>query len=121
MRPVLLVAITALGLSLAGCLEVEHLDAASCEPGSDDLDYDTFGQPFLAAYCHGCHASSSLDRDGAPSHVTFDTRADVATWADRIYARSAAGNTSMPPGPDDPSADERHLLGQWLACDIRGR
>jgi uncharacterized membrane protein len=110
----------ALLLLLAACFEVDHLADATCEPGNEDLSYESFGQPFLGAYCQSCHAGAQQDRDGAPSHVTFDTRAEVMEWADRIYARSAAGNTSMPPGPDGPTADERHLLAQWLACDLRG-
>lgn len=110
----------ALVLLTAACTQVEHLEQATCEPGHADLTYESYGQPFLDAYCQTCHASAQPDRDGAPTDVTFDTRAEVMQWADRIYARSAAGNTSMPPGPGGPSADERYLLAQWLACDVRG-
>jgi uncharacterized membrane protein len=106
-------------LLLAACFEVDHLADATCEPGHEDLTYESYGQPFLDAYCQTCHAAAQKDRDGAPTHVTFDTRAEVMHWADRIYARSAAGNTSMPPGPGGPTDDERHLLAQWLACDVR--
>jgi hypothetical protein len=34
----------------------------------------------------------------------------------RIFARSAADNDSMPPGPDDPPEAEREKLADWLAC-----
>jgi hypothetical protein len=48
--------------------------------------------------------------------VTFDTQAEVITWKDRIYARAADDNTSMPLGPDGPDSTTRHQLGDWLAC-----
>jgi hypothetical protein len=35
---------------------------------------------------------------------------------DRIFARAAGDNTSMPPGPDDPPEAERAMLAEWLAC-----
>jgi len=34
----------------------------------------------------------------------------------RIFVRAAASNTTMPPGPNDPSPDEREQLAEWLAC-----
>ena len=35
---------------------------------------------------------------------------------ERIFLRSAADNTTMPPGPDDPPIEERAKLAEWIAC-----
>lgn len=103
--------------ALAGCApaSTETIDDEPCPPGSE-LTYDNFGGPFLDTYCQRCHASAAADRNGAPSSVTFDTVEDVRSHVDRIFARAAGDNTSMPPGPDDPPAAERAMLAEWLAC-----
>jgi uncharacterized membrane protein len=98
------------------CSPTETLDDAVCPPAGTTLSYSNFGEPFLAVHCQTCHASNELDRRGAPTGFSFDTRAEVLEHADRIYARAAASNTSMPPGPDDPSEAERLMLAEWLAC-----
>ena len=41
---------------------------------------------------------------------------DVRRFRDRIFARAAIDNDSMPPGPDDPSLQERIMLADWLTC-----
>lgn len=108
--------VAAIAMSLSACGDTELLEEANCPPGGTDLTYESFGQSFLDDHCQRCHASASGDRNGAPSAYAFDTRDDVIEWADRIYARSAASNTSMPPGPDGPAIEERDLLAEWLAC-----
>ena len=40
----------------------------------------------------------------------------VRHFADRIFDRSAGDSISMPPGPEDPSQEERDKLAEWLAC-----
>lgn len=104
-------------LALAACIDsgADRIEDMECPPESD-LTYESFGEPYLGAYCQRCHASDSDDRNGAPSSYHFDTVADVRDHADRIFARAAASNTSMPPGPDDPPEEERMLLAEWLAC-----
>jgi uncharacterized membrane protein len=47
----------------------------------------------------------------------FDTHDQVYALRERIFLRAAGDNTSMPPGPDDPSAEERDRLAEWIACD----
>lgn len=103
--------------ALAGCPAAGggDLDEETCPPASE-LTYDNFGAPFLDANCQPCHASAAEDRNGAPSSVRFDTLDDVRSHRERIYARAAGDNTSMPPGPDDPPAAERAMLAEWLAC-----
>jgi uncharacterized membrane protein len=46
----------------------------------------------------------------------FDTYDQVDALRERIFLRSAADNVSMPPGPDDPSEEERWMLAEWIAC-----
>jgi len=85
---------------------VDHISDATCPKDGTNLTYENFGAAFVGEYCHGCHASGAENRLGAPIGVVFDTPSDIRERADRIYGRSALGNTSMPPGPDDPSLDE---------------
>ena len=55
-------------------------------------------------------------RHGAPESFRFDSLAQVRAHAARIFVRAAGPNTTMPTGPDDPPADERDRLAEWLAC-----
>ena len=86
-------------------------------PDDSDLVYESFGAPFMITWCNGCHAASlpEGERAQAPMGIDFDTVEDVRKHADRIWARSADHNLTMPPagGPDEV---EREMLGDWLAC-----
>lgn len=95
------------------------LDEHPCPPEGTTLTYDNFGKGFLDRYCQVCHGKPTADRNGAPTDVTFRNVDDVARWRERIFARAAADNTTMPPGPDDPPADERADLADWLACGAK--
>ncbi len=99
-----------------GCSTAHTLEDAECPPEGTELRYQGFGEELLAEHCQTCHGREPGGRRGAPEHVTFATHDDVLEWADRIYARAAGENTTMPPGPDGPSAEERALLAEWLAC-----
>jgi uncharacterized membrane protein len=104
-------------IMLAACgASNESLAQRACPPGGTSLTYETFGAEFLGQWCESCHAASSTNRNGAPPDVTFDTQAQAAEWKDRIYARAADDNTSMPLGPYGPDSATRHQLGDWLAC-----
>lgn len=87
-----------------------------CPSEGTALTYENFGKGFIDAYCQSCHGSNADDRLGAPGEYIFDTAEQVQKHADRIFARSAADNDSMPPGPEDPPAEERERLAEWLAC-----
>ena len=92
------------------------LDEYPCPPGGTTLTYENFGRAFFANNCQVCHGQTSSARNGAPSEVDFGSLDSIHGLKDRIFARAALDNTSMPPGPDDPPAEERHELADWLAC-----
>ena len=96
-------------------LTADRIEDAECPPDSE-LTYQNFGEEFMAQNCQRCHASDADSRHGAPSTIHFDTLEEVRMRRTRIFLRAAAGNTSMPPGPDDPPDEERDLLAEWLAC-----
>lgn len=117
MRAKLLAALVAIGPALASCgLFYTDIEDYPCPPGGTDLTYGNFGGTFINVYCQSCHGSNAEDRAGAPGEFIFDTPDQVAKHKERIFARSAADNDSMPPGPDDPSPEEREKLAEWLAC-----
>ena len=71
----------------------------------------------LLTYCTGCHHSGIPDgeRQMAPLAVNFDRVQDVRLQIQRVWARAADHNETMPPfGAGDD--EERALLGEWLAC-----
>lgn len=103
------------GVACVPADSAEELDEEACPPGSE-LTYENFGGPFLDANCQRCHSSAAEDRNGAPVSFTFDSVEEVRDHRERIFARAAGNNTSMPPGPDDPPAGERAMLAEWLAC-----
>lgn len=107
---------SAFAVALAGCAPADAYEDAFCPEGGTTLTYENFGQAFIDRECQYCHASWIEDRKGAPLEYTFDDHASVLHFADHIYDRSAASNRSMPPGPDDPSQDERDDLAEWIAC-----
>ena len=80
---------------------------------------------FFTTYCTGCHSSSAANREGAPSDFNFDTEAEIKLHAADIDTEAASGpkatNTGMPeldgPITQEPTTDERVLLGQFLACE----
>ncbi len=79
--------------------------------------YANFGEGFLIENCQACHASTSVDRNGAPDGVVFDTLDDAISQADRILAVATGDAATMPPqgGVDD---EDREKLEIWLTCWI---
>jgi len=92
-----------------------------CPPDSI-LTWENFGASHLLAHCTGCHGRGRIgdERSGAPMDITFDDPPSVREHADRIWARAADQNDTMPPvgGPD---AEQRRLFGEWIACDAPTR
>jgi len=105
----------ALALAASGCTVLELADEP-CPSGGTTLTYSNFGQAFFAANCDGCHAQETGDRRGAPESYAFDTVDEIRRHEERIFARAAGPNDSMPPGPDDPPREDRDKLAEWLAC-----
>ena len=99
-----------------GCGSRVTIDEHPCLPGGTTLTYDNFGKGFLDRWCQGCHAAKAPERNGAPSAYAFGSRDEASVHRDRIFAKAAAVNTSMPPGPAGPSPEERQMLADWLAC-----
>lgn len=105
-----------LAACVAACGGPKEIEEHPCPPGGTALTYENFGKGFIDRNCQSCHMSRATERRGAPAEYSFDSREDVLRHRARIFARSAADNTSMPPGPDDPPAAERAQLADWLAC-----
>lgn len=104
-------------LTVSACsLFYTDIDSYPCPPQGTTLTYGNFGAPFMESYCQSCHGSQSIDRRGAPGEFIFDSVEQLQRHRARIFVRSAATNNSMPPGPDDPSEEERKQLAEWLAC-----
>lgn len=95
--------------------------APTADPCADVplLTWETFGEGFLISQCDGCHAASSPDRHDAPAEVHFDTPAEAWSWSERILARAAGDDATMPPN-GGVSADDRTRLGWWLGCGVPG-
>jgi uncharacterized membrane protein len=100
---------------LVGCKETT-IDERTCPPEGTKLTYASFGKAFLESNCQTCHGAPTTERKGAPGSYDFASVDDVRLHKTRIFARAAADNTTMPPGPDDPPENEREKLAEWLAC-----
>lgn len=81
------------------------------------LTYESFGAPFIANWCRGCHSAGlpSDMRQDAPAASNFDTLAEVHTWSDGIVSLAGSDPATMPPA-GGPSDDERTLLVEWMTC-----
>ncbi len=104
----------ALLVLLVGCADTPmELSDMACPTSGTQLTYANFGQQFMADHCNRCHSNSSA---GAPGSYKFDTQEQIQQHAARIFVRAAGPNTTMPPGPDDPTDVDRDRLAEWLAC-----
>ena len=103
-------------LGSPGCGEPSAAETHPCPTEGTRLTYENFGKSFLDTRCQGCHGGRPGQRQGAPESFAFGSHEAARQHLDRIYARAADDNTSMPPGPDDPPSEERARLGEWLGC-----
>ncbi len=94
----------------------DSFEERTCPPDSP-LDAQNFGVPFFLTHCTGCHSATipAEDRQGSPVDVNFDSVDEILAQADRVWARSADQNNTMPP-IDSVAPEERVKLGEWLAC-----
>ena len=110
-------------LVLAAACSEGAPSGATCPPDNPPT-YASFGQQFMTTYCTSCHSANSTNRHGAPASQNYDTEADVVRHAAEIDEVAANGpdanNTSMPElggtVTRKPTAAEREMLGQFLAC-----
>jgi uncharacterized membrane protein len=102
--------------AFVSCKAETKIDDRSCPPGGTKLTYENFGRGFMDANCQTCHGQPTADRRGAPGDYDFATVEEIRQYKARIFARAAADNTTMPPGPDDPPEAEREKLAEWLVC-----
>lgn len=81
------------------------------------LTYENFGEPFMLDWCRGCHSAALADglRQGAPLEFNFEDVETIRELAPVISLKAAGPMPVMPPAAG-PSADERALLEEWLAC-----
>ena len=100
-----------LALALAAC--GNDVDPA-CRP--TDITYQTFGEPFMATWCNGCHSAALPPgmRQDAPDDVNFDTLDEIRTQWLPIVQTTTDVETMPPEG--GPSSSERQLLAAWLRC-----
>ena len=99
---------------LAGCTQAGMpIDDMPCPDTGTELTYENFGAGFLADNCNRCHSEG---KSGAPRKFRFDTLDEVRSHDERIFIRAAGPNVTMPPGPEDPPAESRDQLAEWLAC-----
>jgi uncharacterized membrane protein len=115
-----------LGRTVAASVLALHALVAACgePPGSQEctssaLTYQTFGEPFIASWCRGCHSAELLPemRQQAPLEVNFNSKSEVQRFAKRISFLVATAATMPPAG--GPTAAERALLQEWIACGAR--
>ena len=96
---------------LVACHADESAISDSAEPGPRDsippVNYTNFGEGFLTESCQGCHASTAVDRFGAPESIFFDTVEDAWTWKSVIIATVING--AEPPMPPAGGIDEDDL------------
>jgi uncharacterized membrane protein len=78
------------------------------------VTWETFGEGFVTTYCQGCHASTAVDRRGAPDHIMFDTEEQTAELAEDILEATLTTATMPPAG--GPTPDEIERLEIWLTC-----
>ena len=103
---------------------VESTDTAAVQDtgpcaGAMTVTWNSWGRGFLTEACQGCHHSEATQRYGAPDDIVFDTVDDAWTHADRILARAAADDPTMPPA-GGVTEDDRTRLVWWLTCGEPG-
>lgn len=117
-------AVVALLAACGGGSEEGVFTQSVCPP-TDPPTYASFGQTFMESFCTECHdaAKTGTMRQDAPPTIDFDTLANLRMWTSQIDKQAAIGpagmNRLMPPaGNPLPTDDQRHRLGEFIACEI---
>ena len=103
---------------MCGCVGDDETTVAleqPCNQNTPLVTWETFGEGFVTTHCKRCHASTAIDRQGAPADVILDTKDDAIDWRGAILNNTASPEPRMPPngGPVD---EDRQLLAIWLTC-----
>jgi len=109
-----------IALALAGCGSDTGDASESQQCATSVLTYDNFGAPFMLDWCRGCHSSTLSDgmRQMAPLDVNFDDLDLVRAHASKIALHATGDRPTMPPA-SGPSAEEREMLAEWIACGAK--
>ncbi|MFN0252892.1 MAG: hypothetical protein ACKV2T_38820 [Kofleriaceae bacterium] len=103
---------------LSGC-GTEYEPSLPPDDSCDEsiLTYENFGELFMLDWCRGCHSAALPEgqRQGAPLEFNFGDVDAIRELAPMIAARATGAMPVMPPAAG-PSAHERALLAEWLAC-----
>jgi len=103
-----LIVIAAAGL-LSACGQPEVCDDAPT------VTWDNFGRGFTTQNCQACHASESVDRNGAPPDITFDSEEALLEHIDLVLDEATGDSPTMPP-QGGVEEDDRYRLEVMLRC-----
>ena len=86
------------------------------EPGTEVVAFEEV-ETIVNQHCISCHAKNPANEgfDAPPKGISFDNPASIKTFASKILAQ-AVNTDTMPLGNESGmTADERMLLGIWIA------
>ncbi|MGO8915532.1 MAG: urate hydroxylase PuuD [Stellaceae bacterium] len=74
-------------------------------------------RPIIVERCAACHSAKPTDDvvTEAPNGVTFDTPAQIKSFADKIHARVVETDTMPLGNKTGMTEDERAVIGRWIA------
>jgi mono/diheme cytochrome c family protein len=94
------------------------LDVGAAAGPCDDVPvvtWETHGRALMIENCQPCHASTAIDRVGAPEGVIFDSESDALSLSDSILRVIDVEDPTMPPSRNLSELD-RQLIEIWLTC-----
>ena len=102
-------------------LEEESIDSAEPEPEPDCTNvplvtWESWGEGFFITWCQPCHSVLTVERNGAPEGIDFDTETDLVRWQESVQ-RTVLDEESMPVG-GGLSEDDAVLLKALLDCGL---
>ena len=104
----------ALFILMLGCESEEVYSLRDTAIDCNTVSYANVGEPFMTQYCIGCHGMVSSNRQGAPTDVTLDSKANILMHLDII--RSELLSETMPPS-GGVTEEGIELVVQWLDCE----
>lgn len=80
------------------------------------VTWESGGESLFRSYCVSCHASSAVDRHGAPEYLNYDTLEGVRE-ASHAIREAALWDQVMPPGYP-LEEEQREVLASFLDCGL---